>query len=349
MKHTEHQHDDYKPHLDPEQPALFEIEAPEKQFEYQILNDPELRYKYVRLTEGLIARSLANDIDSMVFLDKSARPVAWLMRALWPTLGFKEFDASGKPIIAPMPEAKFANIDREQWAHVMGRSEVREGQGLTLENVHPDTIDSLTGLFAQKNMDADDYIAKDEATLFDDKNVLIVDEVSASGDTLRMAAALFGRAFQNANSIEEAHWMTPEKKYDKRSGGTRNAELPVWYKRDDPYGRLVGDRDDLHSSHSPSMRQRRGAMFLSGRLPQEDAKGKQLREEMYQLGRDVASGEMPVKFNTRYRPDDDEFMDNFMLQVNGVTRREYATLQEQAEVEGIPFVELFNQYKHDKK
>jgi len=251
------------------QPALFEFEGPRRnehestEFTFEQLADPDLRYKYVRFTEGLIAKAIENDVDTMLFLDKSARPVAWLMRSLWPTLGFRDFDENGEPVPVKMPDIKFINFDREQWAPVMGRSELKDGVGITLEGLHPDTIDSLTGLFATKHMDVEDYVQPTDTTMFDDKNVLIVDEVSASGDTLRMAEKLIERAFKNAQSVTGTHWMTPEKKLDKRSGGMRNADLPVWYNASTPYGRLVGDRDIYKSSQSPSVRQRRGSQFLS--------------------------------------------------------------------------------------
>ncbi len=345
-EHTTHTPQDHDGQL--ELFGLHEVQANKeaaKRVEYEILDNPDLRYKYVRYTEGLIARAIAHEDDTLIFLDKSARPVAWLMKSLWPTLGFKDFDEHGQPIPVPMPDIKFVNFDREQWAAVMGRSEGKNGQDITLENVHPDTIDSLTGLFAVKNMDAADYVSADDETMFDNKNIMIVDEVSASGDTLAMAQKLFERAFENAASVDGMHWMPPDKKYDKRSGGMRNADLPVWYDAGTPYGRLVGDRDLYKSGHSPSMRQRRGAQFLSYRLPEIDTAGRQLRREMQQLGRDVAEGVMPVVFDAASRPDTDEFQENFMRHVNNLSIEEFATLRRQAEKEHTSFPMLVAEYK----
>lgn len=323
-----------------------EAETKEKT-EYKILDDTDLRYNYVRYTERLIAKAIHNEVDTMIFLDKSARPVAWLMRALWNTLGIKDFDESGEPIMAKMPEVKFVNFDREQWAPVMGRSEGKDGKGITLEGLHPDTVDSLTGLFAKRQFDRDDYVSPEDETFFDDRNILIVDEVSASGDTLVMAKKLFERAFRNSASIDGTHWMPPEKVYDKRSGAARNADLPVWYNADSPYGRLVGDRDLFKSSQSPSMRQRRGAQFLSYHLPKRDDRGIQLRKEMYQLGEDVMNGEVPVTPSS-YRPDDERFEDLFMLYVNQLSFKEFSDLKRQAIKENGSFTELVNQYKTDR-
>lgn len=323
----------------------FNDRAPD--FEYEQLADPDLRYEYVRLTEKLIAKTLYEGKDELVFLDKSGRPVAWLMRSLWPTLGFKDFDENGKPIIEPLPGMKFLNIDREQWEPMMGRSEGKDGEGITLKYVPEDTIDSLTGLMAEKTLGPDEYVPKDEPTFFDDKNVLIVDEVSASGDTLRMAQALLGKAFKKAASIEGVHWMAPETVYDKKSGGTKNAKLPIWYSDSTPFGRLVGNRDSVKSRSSFSTRQRRGGQFLSSRFNEPDRMGITLRKEIARLGEDVANGNMPV-VPSRDRPDDDAYYENYMQHVNQLTPKEFSSLRQQAVKERVPFPELAKEYKADR-
>ena len=325
-------------------------EAREKmgtEFVYEQLNDTDLRYEYVRLTEKLIAKTLYEDKDELVFLDKSARPVAWLMRSLWPTLGFKDFDENDQPIIESMPDMKFLNIDREQWEPTMGRSEGKDGEGITLKYVSDDTIDSLTGLMSERTLNSDEYVTKDEKTFFDDKNILIVDEVSASGDTLRIAEALLGKAFQNAASIEGVHWMAPEKVFNKKSGGMQNAKLPIWYSSSTPFGRLVGNRDSAKSYSSPSSRQRRGGQFLSTRFDEPDAMGITLRREMAQLGQEVAAGLMPVVPSID-RPDDDKFYENYMRHVNGLSSREFSSLRQQAVKEKVPFAELVDEYKAER-
>jgi len=352
-EHTSH-HSEKAPVQDP----LFELpkenEGLFERFDYDILSDPELRHRYVRYTEKLIAKTITEEQDVLIFLDKSARPVSWLMRSLWPTLGVKGFDDEGNPIPAPMPEMKYANIDREQWAPLMGRSEVSSGR-ITLDNVPPDTIDSLTGLYAVKAFDMLMPISKDEPTMLDDQNVLIVDEVKSSGDTVVMAELLFKKAFKNAKSITSTYWMTPETKYDKKSGGMINAETPIWYDKNQIMGRLVGNRDFTRSSNSDSIRQRRGAQFLS--YPFRDNKGKtivdksgvKLRKEMYQLGKEVANGLMPVMENAQYRPDDDRFHEMFMHHVNGLSDQEFKALRDQAnkdKKQSLP--EIVAQYKRDR-
>lgn len=323
------------------------LERESADFEYDQLGDSDLRYEYVRLTEKLISKVLFDNKDEVVFLDKSARPVAWLMKSLWPTLGFKDFDENGKPVPVDMPGIRFLNIDREQWEPMMGRTEGINGEGITLKYVPDDTIDSLTGLMAERSLLPEEYVSADEPTFYDDKNILIVDEVSATGDTLRMAEALLGKAFKKASSIEGVHWMSPDKVYDKKSGGLRNANLPVWYSSATPYGRLVGNRDSSKSRTSSSTRQRRGSQFLSTRFEDVDVMGVRLRREMKQLGADVADGKMPVA-PSYDRPSDSEYYDSFMLHVNGLSSKEFMVLRKQATREGVPFPELVNQYKEER-
>ena len=327
-------------------PSIYspENESPDTQYEYKVLESPELRREYVNLTERLIADSLEQDADTVIFLDKSARPVSWLMRSLWPTLGFKDFDENGEPIIEKMPEMKFLNIDREGWEPMMGRSEGKDGAGITLEYVPSDTIDSLTGLYTDRMVGRDEYISGDEPTFLDDKNVLIVDEVRVSGDTLAVAEALVGKAFKNAKSIKGQHWMNPGTVIDKRSGGLINADLPVWYSDDSPHGRLVADINNRKSRASMSPRQQRGSQFLSTRFDEMDKKGVQLRKEMKQLGKEVAEGLYPVP-PAAIRGGGRPFKEEFVRHTSGLTIEEFAKLRQRATEEKTSFTQLVRDYK----
>src|SRR3954469_6875014 len=97
-----------------------EAETAQELTEYNILNSPEIRIKYLTLTDELIRRMSEQRTDVAIFLDKSARPVEWLVRELWDELAPTDPD-TGKTV--PKPEMKFLNIDREQWGPFVGRSE----------------------------------------------------------------------------------------------------------------------------------------------------------------------------------------------------------------------------------
>lgn len=317
-------------------------EAEQKPFEYEILDDSDLRYEYVNLTKNLISKVMDEKADSLIFLDKSARPVSWLVRSLWDSIAIEKFDEQGKPVIAAMPEMKFLNIDKEQWMPSMGRHELVDGADITLDNVHSDTIDSLTGVFTERSLEPQDYVDKDEPTMFDDKNIMIIDEVCATDLTRKIAHTLVKTAFQNAASIKSTHWMSPATSYDRKSGGRINSKTPVWYSNYTPHGRLVADRDQKVSSESNSVRQRRGAQFLSTRFPEIDERGVQLRQEMKQLGRDVKAGKMPVApQSNRSR----EFKVQFVESVNNLSINEFARLRQQSEKENSSFADVVNEYK----
>ena len=74
----------------------------------------------MRLTDSLIAdicqiAAEASVPVRLLFLDKSGRPVAWLVRALWPLLARHHGTGYGQGVVPRLPSCHFANIDREQW------------------------------------------------------------------------------------------------------------------------------------------------------------------------------------------------------------------------------------------
>lgn len=324
----------------PEQGVLFDyIDAEEhlnEQYSYKVLDSPELRTQYVWNTERLIGRVIAQEINDIVFLDKSARPVAWLMKSLWPLLGV---DEDGRALA--MPTVKFANIDREQWEPLVGRSEDKNG-GINMNRIHPDTVDSLRGLYALKNLDRDDR-ADDEPTLFDGRKLMIIDEVKSSGDTIAMSEWLFEKAFPEAE-IHTSYWMSPATKQLK-SGVRINADLPIWYDKYNPHGRLIANREGNISKASVSMRQRRGSQFLSTRFPYIDEKGLQLKHEMTQLAHEVADGIIPV---TPSPERSDKAVEYILGHVNHLSEAEFIKLKREATRSGESFPQLYLEYKRSR-
>lgn len=97
-------------------------------------------------------------IQTMVFMDKSARPLALFLRALW-----RRIYADQDP-----PAMRFAVGKRE--------SNMERGAGDQLAG-------QISGLYRKKD--------------FNEKNVLFVDEEVASGETLKQTSNLFKRVFPN--------------------------------------------------------------------------------------------------------------------------------------------------------
>ena len=160
-----------------------------------------------------------------VCLDKSGRPVAWLVRALWPVLARTPGTDFADAVIPSMPAFRFVNIDREQWWSHTGGSEFGV---IDVSKVPAESIAKLRRVFLPR---ADSLNA-----WLDDKRVLVVDEVKNTGDTLQIARGLFERAFPTAD-VRIAHWMDPGNFTDP-SGMRRTSDVPVWYRADTWQGRL---------------------------------------------------------------------------------------------------------------
>lgn len=250
----------------------------------------QLRSEYVRRTDELI-RQMTEGIeiedpvtheksferpDAVVYLDKSARPVEWLVRELWPKLA----SCPGEPT-PERPQSFFVNIDREQWVNTIDP----EGKGtVDINRLDPTVIRSLRSIFVSPKQKERGLSEDIDATpsILDGKTILIVDEVFSSGRTLTYATKFFQKAFPTTK-IAGAYWMGG---VSQRGNAQGNADLPVWYKESTSKGRGVGNRDERRSQMSSSRTQRLGAWFLSTGIRDSDPDSHRLRREIKQLARD---------------------------------------------------------------
>lgn len=255
---------------------------------YNILTPASMRSNYATLTDSLIwtlEGSAGWWPDEVVFLDKSARPVAWLVKALWPILARVPGTRYAADQVPALPGLRMVNIDREQWWDQTGASETGV---IDVGRLPAAVIVSLRSVFLLREppRGADVFSLP---TSMDGRKVLIVDEVSVSGDTLRIALGLLARAFPTAD-LRACHWMTPSMVRD--SSGTRvPTDLPIWYRADTPAGRLVGNRLDPDNPPT-TWRGVAGGLFLSTRPRIPDARGIRLRSEIKQLAADVRAGRL---------------------------------------------------------
>lgn len=237
-----------------------------------------MRASYINYTEKLIdairhgfSKETGSDhdiADVVFYLDKSARPVAWLTGAFWDI-----FAEDGN--IPPKPATKFINLHAQ------------EGPG----GSRPEPSDIAQQV---KDGDYDTYIDSMREVFADmaGKNILVVDEVSVSGSTQELAYQIFQRAFPESH-IRSIAWMQAGKRQDKQ-GNTFPVEIPVWYKKDSSAGRGVTDVDAQQSALSPSSAQRLGADILSTTPDEPDLEAVQLRREIKQLAIDVKVGRQPI-------------------------------------------------------
>lgn len=307
------------------------IDAEQEDFDYQLLvghrrtdrsfkTGDQLRTEYVRLTDNLIHQMTDGVMvtdpetgehtkqipDAVVWLDKSARPLAWLTKDLWATMAA---DEEGN--VPEMPDFYFANIDREQWVNTVDA----EGTGaVNVDHIDPSIIRSLRSIYVDP-VDKKDGITNsiDSApAALDGKTILIIDEVKSSGRTLTYAKNFYGAAFPTAK-IATSYWMSGMVRKGSAEG---NADLPIWYKDSTDLGRGISNRNATRSQKSLSSTQRLGGWFLSTPimdnyptvdsetgdiilgdtrpLRERDPASWQLRRELGQLATDAANGNMLV-------------------------------------------------------
>jgi hypothetical protein len=247
--------------------------------QYQILDSPEIRVEYIKLTDELIYKLVTQETDAAIFLDKSARPVAWLVKVLWPILAPVN-PKTGEQF--KLPDIHFLNIDREQWGAILGRSEDSEG-GIDIKRLPSERLKELRQIFAP----VISFSKESDKSLFTDKKVMVIDELRQSGDTLDMAKKILEQAFPDAAEIKGAYWMYGRVKRDPVSGAMVGTEAPVWYSDTEITGRLVANRDVRKSLESNSLRQRIGRYWLSTNFRRPDLKGRQLKQEVKWLSEDL--------------------------------------------------------------
>lgn len=238
-------------------------------FDHVHESDDGLRERYARYTADLIDRVVEDDVDRLVFLDKSGRPCAWLLRAFW-------------PMFCPdrhMPRIHYANIDRLHWPQV---GHLEAGTGLVDVSVAPRAIAELTRTFGGAPGTGQCRIPSSGR-----QRILVVDEVRSSGSTIEIASQFFAAAFPDCE-VAGAHWMAAP----TRIRGVH--EVPVWYNARNPLGRGVGDRDPATSN------------FLSTRLAEIDRAALHLRLEIRQLAVDVWNGK--VFCDDPFRPVNEELL-----------------------------------------
>lgn len=320
------------------------VETPVSEHPYELLvghnrtdgsfkSTEQLQSEYVQLTDELI-RQMTEGVrvldpqtgetvtakpDYVIWLDKSARPVAWLTQELWPHVASSSDEAQ----TPDMPKFRFVNIDRQQWVNDFDPN----GTGyMDIDHIKNSVIQSLRSIFISPQHKANglgDEIDNAESEL-DGKTILIVDEVRSTGRTLDIAQKFFTRAFPTAR-ITTTYWMRGMTTVGTRRAGSgeANADLPVWYKEDDMSGRGVGNRNDRESALSPSSTQRLGNMFLSAALkfidPETgkrimDPVSRQLRQELRWLVEDLAAGKV------LYTPSDQRDIDDYERRAVGFNR-----------------------------
>lgn len=142
-------------------------EESEEKFEYKIIKDRELREDLYIRTKELVAKVVDDNIDTLVFLDKSARPISWLFRELW------KYEQPG----VKTPNIKFVNIGHGHGLH-------HDVKTQHIQSIYEEEKRRIQQIFRH---------------ISDDKQILIVDEIVANGTSLAATKQLFEQAFPEAD------------------------------------------------------------------------------------------------------------------------------------------------------
>ncbi|HOR02150.1 MAG TPA: hypothetical protein PKZ92_02725 [Candidatus Woesebacteria bacterium] len=199
--------------------------------------------------------------DVVIYLDKSARPVSWLVDKFWSEMADKN---------AVKPATKFLNIDRndEIWENLETTGAKEPTDKIYNFNRLPrEKVLAVRAIFHKGELSPNNWrnevIRKNND--LDKKNILIIDEVQSSGRTLKIAQNLLKLAFPTSNISGVYFW---DSRFKMIRSNNRNlwqmTSLPIWYDTKMVEGRGVGDKNESYYKETPhSLKFRLGSFVLS--------------------------------------------------------------------------------------
>jgi hypoxanthine phosphoribosyltransferase len=225
------------------------------------------------LTKGIINLSnliVSEHADILVLLDKSARPVAHLLKAIWRDI-YPDFN---------FPEIKFVNIGRNDESKYADRD--------TLKTKHLEFADSTV-----KNADVN----------IDDKTVLVADEAIKSGESIKLAKKILEGAFPNTKKmIYTSVFSSPPAWVGKPQ------YLGVYDWGDLPFNQIFGSEQDTFVSKSiagvvkihPDYVDK--PFYDQKDLDNRQANVNELRDQLSYLGKKIARHSRTISKNNEVLP-----------------------------------------------
>ena len=243
--------------VDPEEFPLFAMQQ-----EYYGYNSHERKRlpldetpsRYVGFTAGTVS-VLAGEVpsfsheqylpaDHVIYLDKSARPVSWLVDEFW-----EEF--TDKP---DRPEKSYLAIDRSPWFNAAGLDTDNDGRKPDGElatfkdfldnsgNITMETLARVRALYIDGGIKSENPAEIfTTPTVLDGKVITIIDEVERTGSTVRIAKWLIENAIPGVKCVQTfGFWQSGFFSNSDRSD-QRQASVPVWYDAVRKSGRGVGE------------------------------------------------------------------------------------------------------------
>lgn len=250
--------------------------------------------------------------DHVIYLDKSARPVSWIVNEFW-----KDFSDEQRP------EHSYLNIDRLPWLRragleldMAGYLEDKDGQSRkpnfndfvkNVDKIPQETFAKVRALYVEGGIETDDPMEVMKLpTKLDGKNLLIVDEVKDTGVTLDIAKYILKRAIPELASVNGEYFWSPGFKASKDGHERQHLSVPVWYSHKTSLGRGVGDvneafyKERYEKIPNPKTRaQAMGALALSEVTDLARESGglsRELAREIQQMHKDYREGKILMSY-----------------------------------------------------
>lgn len=191
--------------------------------------------------------------DSVIYLDKSARPVEWMVRKLWPQLARTPGTTYDENSVPKKPRDFFLNIDKGDWLRKMGVPphliERAPNEMIDVNRIDKEHLARIRALFTTVKIDENNIEdAWNHPTIFEGQHVMIVDEVKSSGRTLDIAQMLMAAAIPEV-TFSGQYWAKPARIILNNGievDGEKQYKIewvPVWYREGNAMGRAISDRD----------------------------------------------------------------------------------------------------------
>lgn len=275
---------------------------------------------------GYLSHEKLPAADHVIYLDKSARPVSWLVNVFWDAFTDK-----------PRPKHSYLAIDRMEWfartdtpVDASGYIKDSDDESFHLatfedfmkENVSDEDIARIRALYIPGGIEKEDIdTIMSTPTGLEGKNITIVDEVGRSGSTLEIAKYLISRAIPEAASVNGyVYWSSG---FQTGPGGEHQMRgVPVWYDADSRVGRGIGDVNEAYFAKryeqfpNPKTRaQKFGSIALGEYLDLSEEPGnksRQLAREIKIMRREWDDGHIIMPVPEHY--DEDKWMERLESQ-----------------------------------
>ncbi len=183
---------------------------------FPVETDEFLRARYVNKVETLIQEIVNGNIETLFFLDKSARPLAWMVKELWDVFAPK----------TPIPTIKFMNFDAQSWRGqypelVKEDNVAFKNRDINISVIPEKEIAKLHDTFtygaglARRGQTGTQIRQQDQIG----EKILVIDEISLSGTTRELAASFLQRAFPKTEVSSTSVFVI----------GRAEEEQPIWY------------------------------------------------------------------------------------------------------------------------